>query len=341
MISFRTLPCLVSLMLAIQSSATVAKEYQATGEIERLDSAIDSLLPPDAKIEVLAEGFTWSEGPVWISQKDAIGGGYLLFSDIPNNVVHRWDEQNGLTEFLKPSGFTGDATNSPESGSNGLALDGKGRLLLCQHGDRQVGRLVPPLSEAKPVYEKLIGEYQGKRFNSPNDLAVHSSGAIYFTDPPYGLHGKWDDPKKELDFQGVYRLGTDSKVILLTKELHAPNGIALSPDEKTLYVAQSDPKAPVIMAYPVKEDGTIDKGRVFFDASELAKDRPGMPDGLKVDPEGNLFATGPGGVLVISPEGEHLGSIRPGGKIANCAFGEDGKRLYMTNHQRLCRVQLQ
>ncbi|MEQ8836324.1 MAG: SMP-30/gluconolactonase/LRE family protein [Lacipirellulaceae bacterium] len=339
--NFRFLSLVLVNVLAFFCSTTFAKEYKATGEIERLDSAMDALVPPDAKIEVLAEGFTWSEGPVWIPQKDAISDGFLLFSDVPNNVVHRWDEQKGLSDFLKPSGFTGEATNSPESGSNGLSLDGEGGLLLCQHGDRRLALLDVPISEAKPADKTLIDNYEGKRFNSPNDLAVHSSGAISFTDPPYGLHGKWDDPRKELDFQGVYRLGTDGKVTLLTKELHAPNGIALSPDEKTLYVAQSDPRKPVIIAYPIQEDGTIGKGRVFFDASELAKDRPGMPDGMKVDPAGNLFATGPGGVLIISPEGKHLGTIRPGGKVANCAFGENGKRLYMTNHQRLCRVQLQ
>ncbi|QDT00352.1 SMP-30/gluconolactonase/LRE family protein [Adhaeretor mobilis] len=341
-----------SLLPAVLVSITAtcdAKEFATTGEIERIDPAFDKIVSSDAKIEVLAEGFTWSEGPVWVPQKDRIDGGYLLFSDVPNNVVHRWDEVDGLSTFLKPSGFTGKTTNANETGSNGLALDAKGRLVLCQHGDRRLARLKESLANPTPEYETLVNRFEGKRFHSPNDLVIHSSGEIYFTDPPYGLAKKWKDPSREMDFQGIYRLSADgSELSLLVSELHAPNGIAFSPDEKTLYVTQSHRPAPVVMAYLVREvrgkddhsDFFIEAGRVFFDASELVKTRTGMPDGMKVDASGNVFATGPGGVLVISPEGKHLGSIRTGGVIANCAFGDDGKTLYMTSHERLCRVRV-
>ncbi|MEX2671465.1 MAG: SMP-30/gluconolactonase/LRE family protein [Phycisphaeraceae bacterium] len=320
--------CLLSQDVQAQSEAT-----GTFGAIERLDDRLDALLADDAEIEILAEGFRWSEGPVWVSD-----GGYVLLSDIPRNTIYRWKEGAGLSVFMQPSGFTGEADGGREPGSNGLAIDAEGHLVLCEHGDRRVSRLVS-LDEPNGEKVTLADRYDGKRFNSPNDLAIHSNGAIYFTDPPYGLARGINDPSRELDFHGVYRIDPDGTVTLLTKEIDRPNGIAFSPDQKTLYVANSDRNRAIWMAYDVQDDGSIANGRVFFDATELATDdRPGSPDGLKVDQHGNLFATGPGGVLIISPDGTHLGTILTGRPTANCAFGEDGSTLYITANQHLIRL---
>jgi len=306
-----------------------------TGEIERLDPALDALIDPDAKIEVLADGFDWSEGPVWLPSEQCV-----VFSDVPTNKVYRWHEKEGLSVYLHPSGRTAGERTNHEQGSNGLALDNQGRLLLCQHGNRCVSRLNAPLDQPRAEYTALVDNHQGKRFNSPNDLTVHSSGAIFFTDPPYGLDGQEENPTKEIPYQGVYRLDPGGAVTLLTKELPRPNGITLSPDERTLYVAQSHTPNKIYMAYALDDDLGIASGRVFFDANELGKTRPGHPDGIKVDQQGNLFATGPGGVLMLSPEGKHLGTIMPGELTANCNFGDDGRTLYMTSDRYLCRVRL-
>jgi gluconolactonase len=324
-----------------------AADVPATvGSIERLDPRLDALVPPDATIEVLAMGFAWSEGPVWVGagglDGKSVGGlpaGCLLFSDIPNNRVHRWQPGHGVDVFLEPAGFTGPGAYGNERGSNGLTLDRLGRLILCEHGDRRVSRLEPEGGK-----RTLADAWDGRRLNSPNDAVVHSSGAVYFTDPPYGLPKGMDDPRRELDFCGVYRIGTDGGVTLLTKSMTRPNGIGFSPDEKTLYVAQSDPAAPIWRAFTVKADGTLADGdtggRVFFDATDLAKTRRGLPDGMAVDPRGNLFATGPGGVLVIAPDGTHLGTILTGQATANCCFGEEGRSLFITADALLCRVKL-
>lgn len=298
------------------------------GSIERVDPRFDALVPPDARIEVLAEGFDWAEGPVWIPD-----GEYVLFSDVPQNVVFKWKEGEGLSEFLRPSGYTGEGDPQREPGSNGLVLDSQGNLVLCQHGDRRVSRL----DEAGSFVE-LAGSYQGKRFNSPNDGAYRSNGDLYFTDPPYGLTDLNDSPIKELEFNGVYRIAQNGEVTLLTDQVSFPNGIAFSPDEKRLYVAVSDREKPVLMVYDVGDDGLIENGRVFFDTSPWLGSYPGVPDGLKVDQEGNVFATGPGGVNVFSPDGTFLGRINTGVATANCGWGDDGSVLYITADSYLCRV---
>lgn len=299
-------------------------------KIVRLAAGLDALLAADAAFEKLTDGHKWIEGPVWSRR-----GGFLLFSDIPNNVVLKWTPDGSVTEFLKPSGYNGEAPfTGPEPGSNGLTFDAEGRLVLCQHGNRRVAR-----READGTITTLADRYEGKRLNSPNDLTFHSSGALYFTDPPYGLPKRWDDPEKELPFQGVYRLAPDGTLTLLTKELNAPNGIAFSPDEKTLYVAQSDPNRPIWMAYPVKADGTIEPGRVLHDTSAALKEKkPGLPDGLKVDERGNLWATGPGGVWILAPDGTHLGTIDTGVPTSNVAWGDDGSTLYITANKAVWRV---
>lgn len=321
------------------------------GKVLRLDPKLDEIIAPDAQVELIAEGFIWSEGPVWWR-----GGNRILFSDIPRNTVFEWTESSGLREFLRPSGYTGSGprqgsihgTRPPaevdEQGSNGLAIDAEGRLVLCQHGDRRVARLVEPLSVDNPAeakFETIADRWEGKRFNSPNDLAIHPGGAVYFTDPPYGLEKGGDTSARDIDFNGVYRAAPDGTVTLVTKAMTKPNGIAFSPDFRTLYVGQSDSDAPVWRVFDVEGDGSLGEPRIFFDASHLTKQGlPGAPDGFKVDQQGNLIASGPGGVLVISAEGKHLGTISTGQLVANCAFGDDGSTLYMTSHMTLCRVKL-
>jgi gluconolactonase len=305
-------------------------EIAQRGVIERVDPRFDELVPEDAVIEQLAEGFDWSEGPVWIPND-----GFLVFSDVPQNVAFKWEEGSGISEFLRPSGFTGKGESGREPGSNGLLLDFEHRLILCQHGDRRVSRLKPDNS-----FEELVSGYEGMRFNSPNDAVLKSNGDLYFTDPPYGLTGLNESPLKELDFNGVYRLSASGELTLLTSELTFPNGIAFSPDENTLYVAVSDPDNPVIMAFDVTADGLIENGRVFFDTSPWAENLPGLPDGLKVDQKGNVFATGPGGVNVFDPEGTFLGRFNTGVATANCGWGDDGSTLYITADAYLCRVKL-
>jgi gluconolactonase len=305
-------------------------DYPTLGSIERNDRAVDLLIPADAKIEKLAEGFTWSEGPVWMKR-----GGYLLFSDVPRNTVFKWEEgRMAALEFLKPSGYTGSRPRGGEPGSNGLLLDSSGRLVLCQHGDRRVARL-----EKDGRFTPLAEYYNWRRFNSPNDAVYRSNGDLYFTDPPYGLEGNNKDPKKELRFSGVYRLSKDGNVTLLTQELTFPNGIAFSPDENILYVAVSDPDHAVWMAYDLNPYGLISSGRVFFDSTSMVKEnKKGLPDGMKVDKAGNLFATGPGGVFIFSPAGKHLGTINTGEPTANCGWGDDGSTLYITANDKLCRI---
>src|SRR3954468_13001097 len=231
-------------MIGNRDSLADKKKPKTIGHKQRLDPAFDKLLPADAQMEVIGEGYTWCEGPAWVRD-----GNFLLWSDIPNNAIMRWDAKSGSKVFLKPSGYTGNDKRGGESGSNGLVLDRKGRLILCQHGDRRVARLDSSLSNPQANFVTLADRYDGKRFNSPNDAVVDSQGAIYFTDPPYGLEKGMDDPKKELPFQGVYRIGSNGNLTLLTKDLERPNGIALSPDEKMLYVANSHGERPVIMAY--------------------------------------------------------------------------------------------
>jgi len=311
------------------------KEFPTIGHIERLDPEIYQILAEDVSIEVLANGFEWSEGPVWVSE-----GNYLLFSDIPRNSVFKWSASDSIELYLKPSGYTGEQGRGGEEGSNGLLLDPQGKLVLCQHGDRRVAVMNAPLNDPAPDFITLAGQFEGKRLNSPNDAVYYSNGDLYFTDPPYGLENGEDDMEKELDFQGVYVLKKDGDLVLLTTELSRPNGIGLSPDEKTMYVANSDPERAIWMAYNLLPDGILGEGRVFFDATNLTDKEKGLPDGLKVHSSGTLFATGPGGVFVFSPDGKHLGTIKTTEATANCAFDESESCLYITADMYLLRVRL-
>jgi len=337
--AFLPLALLLLAVIVPALSSEEKKEVATLGTIERHKPAFDKLIPQGAVLEKLSNSsmdvkYVWTEGPVWVNKE----GGYLLFSDIPNNRVVKWQQGKGASDYLKPSGYTGDRTDLKEPGSNGLLLDSDGRLILMQHGNRQVAR-----QEKDGKITSLASKYDGKRLNSPNDGAFKSNGDLYFTDPPYGLMTKKDGdrsfPGQELDFQGVYRLSKDGKLTLLTKEMTKPNGIAFSPDEKTLYVANSDPAKAIWMAFPVNEDGTLGKGKLFFDSTDLVKAaKKGLPDGMKVDKDGNVFATGPGGVLVFAPDGTHLGTVATGVPTANCGWGDDGTVLYVTADKDLCRI---
>ena len=308
-------------------SAAVADNVYAT--LESLDKRFDALVPPDTKIEKIADDIEWSEGPLWDASRKT-----LLFSDIPRNVVMQWNADKGVSRFLERSGYTGAAPfTGREPGSNGLTFDPQGRLTLCQHGDRRVSR-----RESDGTMTPLATAFEGKKLNSPNDLVYDDQGNLWFTDPPYGLPGTFKDPGKELDFQGVYRLSKDGKLTLATRELEAPNGLAFSPDYKTLYVANSQPTRPIWKAFAVKPDGTLGPSRVFADATKLFHEGDGVPDGMKVDVHGNVWATGPGGVHVYTPDGTLLGRIVTNVPTANVAWGEDGATLFITANHRVLRM---
>ncbi len=305
-----------------------AAQFERVGSVVRLDPALDEIVPDSPIIEKIASGFKFTEGPVWVHE------GYLLFSDIPNNVINKWAPDGKVSVFLKPSGYTRpEVPGGGLQGSNGLTLDHQGRLTICEHGDRRVTRL-----EKNRKVTVLADRYQGKRLNSPNDLVYTSDGALYFTDPPYGLPKQDDDPAKELPFSGIYRL-SKGRLELLYKDLKRPNGIAFSPDEKVLYISNSDPHRKIWMRFDVSPDGTIANPQVFFDATASTED--GLPDGMKVDQKGNLYCTGPGGLWIFSPQGKHLGTIKLPEIPANCNWGDrDAKTLYLTARTGLYRVRL-
>lgn len=333
----RTLVSIIlsTLILAACSRTQDNPGIRTIGSIIRLDPELNKIIPENAVIEVLAEGFDWSEGPLWI-EKDQ----FLVFSDIPPNRVYKWSSRDSIELYLEPAGYTGPAGRGGEEGSNGLLLDPEGSLVLCQHGDRRMAKMQASLDDPRPEYTTIVDNYQGKRLNSPNDACYDRQGNLYFTDPPYGLPENENDPAKELDFQGVFMMDTGKTLTLLTDELSRPNGIALSPDEKTLYVANSDPDRAIWMAYDVSSDGTLSNGRVFFDVTDQVGKEKGLPDGLKVNREGYLFATGPGGVFIFSPDGKHLGTIKTTQATANCAFDNSESALYITADMYLLRVKL-
>lgn len=316
--------------LRAQQMMLDTKSFPAMGALVREDAAFDALFPPGAKLEVIASGFDWTEGPVWDRWNE-----WLLFSDVPRNTVYRWREGVGVDVYLQPSGYTGRVRYSNGLGSNGLALDARGRLVSCDQGDRRIAVL-----EHEGGKRTLTDNYQGKRYASPNDLCIKSNGDIYFTDPPYGLPNQGEDSRRELPFNGVFLLRASGEVVLLTQELTRPNGIALSPDEQTLYVANSDPKKAFWMAYPLAANGTIGAGRVVADVTSMVGQHKGLPDGMKVDKNGNLWATGPGGVHVISPAGKRLGRVETYQASGNCTWGgADGSVLYICADMYMCRIQ--
>jgi gluconolactonase len=319
-----------SATLDFYKDASLGLTRESAGEIVRLDPAVDAIAPKDAKVEKLAGGFQFTEGPIWHPD------GYLLFSDPNANTIYRWTPDGQVSVFRAKSGYAGvDVGEYGQPGSNGLTLDPDGRLTIDEHGRRRVVRL-----EKNGVTTVLADRYQGKRLNSPNDLVYKSDGSLYFTDPPFGLPRFFDDPRKELPFSGVFRVAKDGTIQLVTNDLTGPNGLAFSPDERFLYVDNWDVKRKVIMRYPVLPDGSLGKGEVFLD---VTKTHPGEQawDGLKVDRMGNVYAAGPEGIWILSPNGKHLGTIKAAETPANFAWGdEDGRTMYITARTGLYRVRL-
>lgn len=304
----------------------------STKYIGSVEMNTPGILAKDAKVENLGGDFGWSEGPVWIAE-DA----RLLFTDVPGNVIWSYQDGEGLTKFLEPSGYAGEKPDwMGSAGSNGLIRYGENEILLPSHGERGLYAMDLDSKEKRLI----VDEYDGKKFSSPNDAVIHKSGTIFFTDPPYGLKGKDDSEVKEISFNGVYAYSPNGDVEVIDKTLYRPNGIILSPDGSTLYVSNSDPKDTIWKSYPVSDDGTVGDGAIFLDATAAIKaGEQGNADGMAIDSEGRLYATGPGGVWVISPEGKKLGLIRTGKLVANVTFGgPEGNILYMTSADILARV---
>lgn len=300
------------------------------------DPALLAIVDTASIIEVLAEGFNWSEGPLWLEDQNK-----LIFTDVPENTVYSWGATQGKQVYLTPSGYTELIGNEKREGANGLALDTAKNLVLCQHGNRRVARMDAPLARAEAKFVWLAETYKGKKFNSPNDLHIMSDGDIFFTDPPYGLPGGDTDPEKELEFNGVFRLSPNGEVYLLDSTLTRPNGIIISPDGRSMIVANSDPEKALWMWYDLNENRQVSSKKIWADMTDRVKaGKKGLPDGLKLSRRGHIFATGPGGVLVFAPDGRCLGTIDTGQATANCALDADEKYLYMTADNYLMRVRL-
>jgi gluconolactonase len=305
------------------------------GIFERFDPALDDIISPDARAEIIADSLEWSEGPLWVEAHKM-----LLFSDVPANSIYKWTESNGKELYLKPSGFTGnDISPFREPGSNGLLLDGSGNLVLCQHGDRRISRMEAPIHSPAARFVSMADHFKGKKFTSPNDGVISSTGELYFTDPPYGLHKMDNDPLKEMPWNGVYKVKKDGTVILLTDSISKPNGIALFPGEKKLLVANSDPEKPFWYVWDINGDSLIN-GRIFFSPTPIDASMTGLPDGLKIDRKGNVIATGPGGIYFFNSEGKKLGMIRLEHPASNCALSPDEKTLFITNDMFVLRVKM-
>jgi len=316
------------------SDKAAVMSYKKTGALERIDPALDSIITPGTQAEIIAEGFDWSEGPLWIESHKM-----LLFSDVPRDTIFKWTEEKGKEVYLTPSGYTEPTPRGGEMGSNGLTLDNDGRLILCQCGNRQIARMDAPFDKPVPNYVPLANNYKGKRFNSPNDVIVSSKGEIFFTDPPYGLEKNMDDPKKEIPFQGVFRVKTNGEVVLLTDSLTRPNGLAFLPGEKTMIVANSDPDKPYWYAFDIDDKGQFTNGRIFLSAAG-DKSAKGLPDGFKIDKKGTVFATGPGGLWIFNSAGKLLGKMKFDEATSNVALSPDEKTLYITNDMNVLRVKM-
>lgn len=317
--------------LTWSSARAQAPHYLTIGRVVRQSPALDQVLAPGAQLELVSSGHAHVEGPVWVPDSSM-----LLFSDTKARIIYRWKANGGRSKFLENTGYTGRMPYSEEPASNGLALDTQGNLLLAEHGDRRIASL--PLSQ-KSGKRTVSDNFQGKRYNSPNDVIAVPDGSLYFTDPPFGLPKQAQDPLREIPYSGVFRRTPDGQVTAAITDVPYANGLAFAPDGRTLYVSNADSAKPVILAYEVGKDGKIGKSRTFFDMANLPKTRfKEVPDGLKVDQAGNVYAAGVGGLLIISPQGQLLGTIDPGEVVANCAWGDDGHSLYLMATTFVCRI---
>jgi gluconolactonase len=322
----RALPFIILLLLSLQ-----ACEDQDTSSAWMIDNdQLHEYFYTGGILDTLGSGYNWSEGPVWISSTQT-----LLFSDVPENKIYQWKEGKQPRVYLDPSGYTSEQSRGGEPGSNGLALDATMNLILCQHGDRRVARMATAVTRPESSFETLAENYMGKKFNSPNDLCIAKDGKIFFTDPPYGLPST---QAREIDFNGVYRVDPNGRVTLLIDSLSRPNGIALSPDEKTLYVANSDPEQASWYAYQLDNNKNIVSGGILADVTDMVPNHPGLPDGMKVHSTGIILGTGPGGVHIIAPDGSIMGRIHTGKPTSNCALDDQENFLYMTADDQLLRI---
>ncbi len=319
--------------LVFLSACKPSSHFKTIGSIEKLDPSLDQIISPEAKLEVIAEGYEWSEGPIWIDAEKK-----LLFSDVPKNTIYQWTEEGGSTAYLTPSGYTGNVVRAGEPGSNGLLLFNN-QLVLCQHGDRRLALMVSSVNHPKPIFKTIGDSYDGKRFNSPNDAVVDAKGNFYVTDPPYGLVKNVDDPAKETPYQGVYKIDPAGKVSLLIDSLTRPNGIALSPDEKSLYVANSDPAKARWYKFELS-DSAITTGKIYYDVTNLTATEKGLPDGMKIDKHGNVFASGPGGLFIFNADGKLVGRVKIPEATSNCALSGDEKTLFITSDMLILRLKL-
>jgi gluconolactonase len=327
-------PLLSILALLIFLSACKTNEMKTIGSIERMDPALDAIISANAQPEIIAEGFEWSEGPLWLEETKT-----LIFSDVPKNIIHQWSEQKGLSVYLTPSGYTSSVPRGGEMGSNGLTLTPDGKLVLCQHGDRRVAVMNAPVNDPKPDFTTISDNIDGKKLSSPNDAVVRSNGDVFFTDPPYGLPKQAEDPTKETPYNGVYK-ASGGKTVLLVDSLTRPNGIAFLPGEKTFIVANSDSEKAIWYAFDLNENDSVTNARIFYDATAEAKNEKGLPDGFKVDKKGNIYASGPGGLWIFNTAGKILGKIKIPEATSNCALSADEKTLYLTADMYVIRVKL-
>lgn len=305
--------------------------------VDIYDESALAILDKNASFTLLGEGFSWSEGPLWLPKEK-----FLIFSDVPKNTIYKYKDGEGISVYLEPSGATGISEHDSKQGSNGLLLNSSGQLVMMQHGDRRVAIMNAPLTAPKAQFSVLASKFDNKRFNSPNDGVFHSNGDLYFTDPPYGLNGGMVDPHKALPYSGIFRLRKNGDVSLEDKSTLYPNGIVLTNDESKAIVAVSNRAAAKWYQFDVAADGSLANKQIFFDVSDLVgkENESGLPDGMAVHSKGYIFATGPGGVFVFTENGELLAKIRTGKSTANCTLSADEKTLYMTAHDTLMSIQL-
>jgi len=321
-------------LIILITSCQNKKEYKTIGSIERFDSSINDIISPNAKPEIIAEGFKWSEGPLWIEKNKM-----LLFSDVPSNTIYKWTEEKGKELYLTPSGYTDTLKRGGEMGSNGLTVDNDNHLILCQCGNRQMARMNASFEKPEANFTAIASSYQGKKFNSPNDVVYNSKGEMFFTDPPYGLEKQMNDPKKELAFQGVYKVTKEGKLILLIDSLTRPNGILFFPGEKTILISNSDADKPNWYAYDINNDSLINP-RIFYSVAGYDRSLKGGPDGMKMDKNGNIFSASPGGIILLNQQGKLLGRIKLPDASSNCALSADEKTLYITNNMYVLRLKM-
>jgi gluconolactonase len=326
---------LMTAVVLIQILSCNSSKKNSFGSFERIDPAFDKIISADAYTEIIADSLDWAEGPLWLDKQQA-----LLFTDIPQNTIYKWTAATGKQIYLRPAGYTSTIPRGGETGANGLALNARGQLLLCQHGDRRIALMDAPIDAPAPKFLTVADNFQGKKFDSPNDLVLDDSNNIYFTDPPYGLEKNADDKNKEAAHQGVYRVRKDGTVQLLIDSLTRPNGLAFMPGKKTLIIANSDAEKKYWYAFDLDDNDSLVNPRIFYDANEAGKKDKGSPDGLKIDKNGNVFATGPGGVWIFDKNAKLLGKIRFPEFVSNCAFADDEKTLYVTADMYVVKVSL-